>query len=92
LHRSSALFFLHLIFCDKRAGLQKMNAAISFHNKEESENNIISLQSQNFLTGFALLIDESSYSNQGKLLWLIEGLLFFFLLMFFILQVETFGL
>jgi hypothetical protein len=70
-----------------------MNTAISIHNEEESENSINLFTESEFLTGFALMIGASCYSDQGKLLRLIGGLLFsFFLLIFFVLQVATFGL
>ncbi len=84
--------FLHLMFRDWRASLQKMNAAISYHNEEESENNINLFTESEFVIGFALMIGASCYSDQGKLLWLIDGLHFFFFTNVFVLQVATFGL
>jgi hypothetical protein len=66
----SALF-LHLTFQDWRASLQKMNAAIACHNDQEAENNVNLFSESEFLTGFALMIGVSCYSDQGKLLWLV---------------------
>lgn len=80
--------FLHLMFRDWRASLQKMNAAISYHNEEESENNINLFTESEFVIGFALMIGASCYSDQGKLLWLIDGLHFFFLLMFLFFRLQ----
>jgi hypothetical protein len=62
---------------------------ISFHNEEESENNINLFTESEFLIGFTLMIGASCYNDKGKLLWLIGGLLFFFLLKFLFFRLQS---
>jgi hypothetical protein len=54
------------MFVDWKTSLQKMNPAILAHNDEESEDKINLFSESKFLTGFALMIGASCYSDQGK--------------------------
>ena len=85
-----AQLFLHMMFRDWQASLNKMNAMISLHNEEarQGQQLVPLFEKHEFITGLALMIGASCYSDQGEIYFYILFDLFFsilFTLIFFFL-------
>ena len=63
-----AQLFLHMMFRDWQASLNKMNAMISLHNEEarRGQQLVPLFEKHEFITGLALMIGASCYSDQGE--------------------------
>lgn len=63
-----ANLFLHTMFQDWQASLNKMNVNISLHNEEgkKGQQLIPLFEKHEFITGLALMIGASCYSDQGE--------------------------